>query len=90
MTYTQKLLASWKYKLLDALVLVVVIPHPHRPDVTSTTFRYGIRDADLCQISGTHSDAAKVSGLLGYDAVSVVSVVLDFRESHTNVIPLKT
>jgi len=34
-------------------------------------------DADLCQTAGYHSDAAKDSGLLGYDAVSVVCMILD-------------
>ena len=55
--------------------------------MTSTTFRHGMRDADLCQTSGSHGDAAKVSGLLGYDAASAVCVVIDCRESHTTSYP---
>ena len=60
---------------LDALVLVVVIPHPQRrPDVTSKTYRHGMRDADLCHTADYHRDAAKDSGLLGYGVVSVLCV----------------
>ena len=75
---------------LDALVLFVVIPHQHRrPDVTSTC-RHGMRDADLCQTSGSYSDAAKVSGIVGYDAVSVVCVVLEVSRVTHDVIVRET